>query len=99
MPDIIDVSTTCGSQAGFLAGSGVKTIIRYYSRNTGIPSKRLSRAEALQFDAAGMRIAVVHEAKRGDLVSSFTHEQGLSDGAYARAYGAQTIGQPANTAI
>ena len=46
MPEIIDVSYSCGSQAGYLAGAGVKTIIRYYSRDTGIPKKRLSAQEA-----------------------------------------------------
>jgi hypothetical protein len=99
MPDIIDVSQTCGQLAGFLAGSGVHTVIRYYSRDTGIPAKRLTRHEAQQFDAAGIRLAIVHEARHGNKISSFSHDSGVLDGAYARSYGANTIGQPANSAI
>lgn len=99
MPDIIDVSFNCGDSAGFLAGAGVKTIIRYYSRDTGIPSKRLTRKEALQFAAAGVRLGIVHEAKHGDKIGSFSQALGELDGAYAREYGTNTIGQPADTAI
>ena len=55
MPDIIDVSASCDPHAGFFAGAGVKTVIRYYSRDTGRPSKRLSRQEAQSFAAAGLR--------------------------------------------
>jgi hypothetical protein len=99
MPDIIDVSFTCGGSAGFLAGAGVQTIIRYYSRDTGILEKRLTRKEALQFAAAGVRLAIVHEAKHGDKIGSFSQALGELDGAYAREYGTNTIGQPANSTI
>jgi hypothetical protein len=99
MPDIIDVSFNCGGSAGFLAGAGVQTIIRYYSRDTGVPEKRLTRKEALQFAAAGVRLGIVHEARHGDRVSAFSQALGELDGAYAREYGANTIGQPAGSAI
>jgi hypothetical protein len=99
MPDIIDVSFTCGSQAGFLSGAGVKTVIRYYSRDTGIPEKRLSPSEARAFAAAGLRLAIVHEAKYGDQIASFTESLGESDSAYARQYGSGVINQPQGSAI
>jgi hypothetical protein len=99
MPEIIDVSFTCGDSAGFLAGAGVQTIIRYYSRDTGIPSKRLTRKEALQFGAAGVRLGIVHEARHGDKIGSFSQALGELDGAYAREYGTKTISQPANSTI
>jgi len=99
MPDIIDVSASCGSHAGFFAGAGVKTVIRYYSRDTGRPSKRLSRQEARRFTSAGLRVGAVHEARRGDLIESFTKELGNLDGAHAQGYGASEIGQPAGSAI
>jgi len=99
MPDIIDVSFTCGGSAGFLAGAGVQTIIRYYSRDTGIPEKRLTRKEATQFAAAGVRLGIVHEAKHGNKISAFSQALGELDGAYAREYGTKTILQPANSAI
>lgn len=99
MPDIIDVSSDCGAQAGFLAGTGVKTVIRYYSRDTGRPAKRLSRAEALAFAAAGLRIGVVHEARHGDSVNSFSEPLGKLDAAHALSFGRDTIGQPEGSAI
>jgi Domain of unknown function (DUF1906)/Bacterial SH3 domain len=99
MPDIIDVSFACGDQAGFLAGAGVQTIIRYYSRDTGLPGKRMSKSEALSFTAAGLRLAIVHEAKHGNKIESFTQSIGELDGAYARGYAARIIGQPTGSAI
>jgi hypothetical protein len=99
MPDIIDVSFDCGTHADFLAGAGVKTIIRYYSRDTGLPAKRLTRKEAEAFVRAGLRIGVVHEAKRGDSIESFTGALGQLDAVYARQYGAKVIGQPEGSAI
>jgi len=99
MPDIIDVSYACGDQAAYLAGAGVKTIIRYYSRDTALPQKRLSLPEARSFASAGLRLAIVHEARHGDQIASFTNTLGQLDGAYARQYGAQVIGQPAGSAI
>ena len=99
MTDILDVSFSCGGHAADMAGEGLKTVIRYYSRNTGIPSKRLTRAEALQHVQAGLTLAAVHEARRGDLVASFTRDLGAQDAAYARSYASQTVGQPAGSAI
>jgi hypothetical protein len=99
MTDVIDVSQTCGNSAAVLVGANVKTIIRYYSRDTIHPDKRLTIKEAGQFAAAGLRIAIVHEARFGDTVSNFTQNSGNLDGTYARNYGAKIIGQPADSAI
>lgn len=99
MPDIIDVTYSCGEQAGYLAGSGVKTIIRYYSRDTGMPAKRLSPAEAKAFANAGLRLAIVHEARFGDQIASFTEVLGELDAAYARQYGGRVISQPEASAV
>jgi hypothetical protein len=99
MADVIDVSQSCGNSATLLVGAGVKTIIRYYSRDTIHPDKRLTLKEAGQFAAAGLRLAIVHEARFGDTVSNFTQQSGGLDGAYARNYGAKIIGQPADSAI
>ena len=99
MPDIIDVSFQCGGAAQALAAAGVKTVIRYYSRDTGLPAKRLTRAEAGQLAAAGLTIGAVHEARHGDRLASFSQDLGRLDGAYARTYAAATIGQPAGSAI
>lgn len=99
MPDIIDVSFDCGSSAGFLAGAGVKTVIRYYSRDTGLPHKRLTRREAEQHAAAGLRLGVVHEARHGDKATSFSHDLGLADADHVLDYGFNVIRQVAGSAI
>lgn len=99
MASIIDVSSTCGSKAAALFAGGVRTVIRYYSRDTIRPSKRLSLAEAEQLAAAGLRIGIVHEGRHGDTASNFDRPTGVADAQYARTYGAVTIGQPAGSAI
>ena len=99
MSEVIDVSFACGSYAGYLAGAGVRTVIRYYSRDTGHPEKRLTRPEASAFAAAGLRLAVVHEAKFGDRIGSFDQDLGELDAKYAHDYAASVISQPANSAI
>jgi hypothetical protein len=99
MPEIIDVSHACGSRAGFLASNGVKTIIRYYSRDTGQPLKRLARDEARSFSGAGLKLCIVHEARHGDRIESFSEDLGHQDGTYAREYAATEIGQPAGSVI
>jgi len=99
MADIIDVSSKCGNRASALAGAGVKTIIRYYSRDTIRPSKRITREEAAQLSAAGLRLGIVHEGRFGDKASNFDRSCGVADGRYARSYGSTEIGQPGGTAI
>src|SRR5690348_5089037 len=99
MSEVIDVSFACGSYAGYLAGAGVRTVIRYYSRDTGHPEKRLTRPEASAFAAAGLRLAIVHEAKFGDRIGSFDQDLGELDAKYAHDYAANVISQPANSAI
>ncbi|MEI5996298.1 DUF1906 domain-containing protein [Paraburkholderia bengalensis] len=99
MASIIDVSSTCGSRASALAAAGVKTVIRYYSRDTVRPSKRPTRAEANQFCAAGLRLGIVHESRQGNIATNFDRSCGVADAQYARQYGANEIDQPAGTAI
>ncbi len=99
MPDIIDVSFSCGGSATALVQAGVKTIIRYYSRDTLSSTKRLTLKEAGQFAAAGLRIGIVHESKAGNTIGAFTTQSGSLEGAYARNYAAKIIGQPADSAI
>jgi hypothetical protein len=99
MMDIIDVSSNCGSRAGALRAAGVATVIRYYSRDTTNPSKRLTRAEAEQLAAAGLRIGIVHEGRHGDRAENFDRDCGMADAQYAGRYGIDVIGQPAGTTI
>jgi hypothetical protein len=99
MSSIIDVSSVCGAKAAALAAAGVGTVVRYYSRDTVRPSKRLSVAEATQLTAASLRLCIVHEGRHGDQITNFDRATGVADAVYARSYGAGTIGQPAGSAI
>lgn len=99
MAKIIDVSTNCADNAAALAAAGVQTVIRYYSRDTIRPAKRLTPGEARALCAAGLRIGVVHEGRYGDVPANFTHDCGFADGQYAQHYGLDTIGQPHGTTI
>jgi hypothetical protein len=99
MTDIVDISFACGGHANRLVLAGVRTVIRYYSRDTGVANRRLTKPEATQFAAAGLRIAVVHEARHGDQMGSFTEALGILDATYACDYAVQEINQPAGSAI
>ncbi|MDN0075072.1 DUF1906 domain-containing protein [Crenobacter sp. SG2303] len=99
MATIIDVSSACGNRASALAAAGVRTVIRYYSRDTVLSSKRLTHNEAIQLVAAGLRLGIVHEGRFGDKATNFDRACGVADALYARSYGATTIGQPAGSAI
>jgi Domain of unknown function (DUF1906)/Bacterial SH3 domain len=99
MPDIIDASVPCGNSTSALVSAGVKTVIRYYSRDTLNPAKRLTVKEAGQLAAAGLRLGIVHEARAGNSAAAFNAQSGNLDGTYARNYCAKIIGQPADSAI
>lgn len=100
MADIIDVSRPCNASARDLSRAGVKTVIRYYTRESPANSpKRLKRPEAEALAAEGLRLAIVYEGARGDNIDYFEYAAGLRDGAYARTYGHEAIAQPAGSAI
>jgi Domain of unknown function (DUF1906)/Bacterial SH3 domain len=99
LTEIIDVSFSCGDFATALVQARVKTVIRYYSRDTPSSTKRLTLREAGQFAAAGLRIGIVHESRAGNTIGAFTAQSGSLEGVYARNYAAKIIGQPADSAI
>ncbi|WP_161564126.1 DUF1906 domain-containing protein [Cupriavidus lacunae] len=99
MTSIIDVSSACGSKATALNAAGIKTVIRYYSRDTIRPSKRLTQTEAEQLMEAGLRLCIVHEGRFGDKAANFERATGVADAMYARTYGASIIRQPARSTI
>ena len=96
---IIDVSADCGDKATNLKVAGVTTVIRYYSRDTIRPSKRLSRQESMSFAAAGIRLAIVHEGRFGDKPDNYDRATGVADARYVLDYAQNTIGQPNGSAI
>lgn len=100
MPKIIDVSYPCDRYAVGLRSAGVETVIRYYSRDSAPnAAKRLDSAEAHALAAAGLRLCIVLEPKRGNDITYFAHDVGVLDGTYARMYAHHTIGQPGGSAI
>ena len=99
MTMIIDAAIPCTSKASALFAAGIRTVIRYYSRDTTRPSKRLDATEADALTAAGLRIGIVHEGRFGDKVDNFDRASGVADGLYAQIYGAQIIGQPDGSTI
>jgi hypothetical protein len=99
MPAVMDCSSVTTARLTCLSGAGVKTIIRYYARDTGNPAKVVRKAEAQAIAAAGMRLGVVQESRNGDKPSGFSKDLGFADGRHSRAYAHSEIGQPEGTAI
>jgi hypothetical protein len=95
---IIDTNRRTTPKLPCLRGEGVETIIRYYARTTRQTEKRLTRSEAEAIIAAGISIAIVHQAA-GDSASAFSRAIGQQDAGYVLDYASSTIGQPAGSAI
>jgi hypothetical protein len=100
MSDIIDASVNCTGAAAALRRAGVKTVFRYYSRDSKPGAeKRLHRDEAVALAKAGLRIGAFYEGKLGDTLENFSAETGKADADYARRYASEVIGQPAGSTI
>jgi hypothetical protein len=99
MPTVIDCSSVTTNHLTCLRGAGVKTIIRYYARDTSNPAKVVKRAEAQAIATAGMRLGVVQESRNGDKPSGFSKAVGFEDGRHSRSYAHSEIDQPGGTAI
>lgn len=98
--DIIDTNRNCSSAATRLRSLGVKTVIRYYSRDSDPgAAKRLGKAEALSLVQAGLRLCVVHQGKAKHGAEYFGSDSGRDDGAYAKEYAEEVIQQPHGSAI
>lgn len=87
----------CHPFADCLVRQGMEFVIRYYSRTTKNPQKRLTHAEAAQVAKAGLRIATVYQ-DRGRLLTDFDHGRGVQDGMSAQQ-AAESIAQPPGSAI
>ncbi|MCB1488803.1 MAG: DUF1906 domain-containing protein [Bauldia sp.] len=95
---IIDTSRSTASCLDCLKAAGVSTVFRYYARETRLPGKRLTRAEAEALISAGIGVGVVFQ-NAGDSAACFSTALGEADGTYARDYAAGAIGQPVGSAI
>jgi len=96
---IVDTNNVTTARLNCLRDAGVKTIIRYYARDTGNPSKVVRRAEAQAIAAAGLRLGAVHEGRHGDKISGFSQQIGFDDARHSRAFAHSEVGQPAGSTI
>lgn len=94
---IIDTSINCLGKSNFLKSKGVNTVGRYYRKATH-SERRVTKAEAQELSATGIKLFTVFEdyGKEADLV--LTSAQGKIDGESARDQ-ARLIGQPQGTPI
>lgn len=97
MHEGISTNRHCHPFADCLAGAGKRFVIRYHSRTTQQPQKRISPKEAAELARAGLDIATVYQDNARDL-SDFGFERGHLDGLSAQTYAGQ-IGQPSGSAI
>lgn len=93
----LSTNRLCESSAGCLQTAGKTFVIRYYSRTTQQPEKRLRPKEAAALARAGLQLAVVYQDRARE-TADFNLERGRLDGASAFAAAGQ-VGQPAGSAI
>jgi hypothetical protein len=87
----------CHPHTDCLVGEGKRFVIRYHSRTTQQPQKRISPQEAAELARAGLQIATVYQ-DRARRLEDFGFERGRLDGASAEVFAAQ-IGQPPGSAV
>ena len=91
----IDLAIDAGGKIAAISGANLDFVARYYRSPTShFPSLSASEARLL---SAGMKIVVVWEAASNH-ASYFSHLSGVNDSTSAYHH-AQTIGQPAGSAI
>ena len=97
---IIDTPFNAAGKATALRDAGIETVIRYYSfRNSGVfPDKCLTAPEAQALCAAGLTLATVFQ-QRQNQAGDFSREVGLRAGRRAHELAADSVGQPASSAI
>jgi len=99
MPAVVDTSNVTTARLSCLRGAGVRTVIRYYARDTRNPAKVVRGPEARAIASAGMKLGAVHEGRLGDRIAGFSEELGFADARHSRTYAFNEIQQPATTAI
>jgi hypothetical protein len=97
MSEGLSTSRHCHPFADCLAANGKNFVIRYHSRTTVRPQKRISPQEAAELARAGLDIATVYQ-DNGRLPSDFGLQRGMLDGQSAQL-AAAAIGQPGGSAI
>lgn len=94
----ISTHRNCAQAAECIRQADHDFVIRYYSRTTRVPEKRMLPAEAQAISNAGLQLGAVYQ-DAANKIALFTRERGITDGRYAHTYAAGQIGQPAGSAI
>lgn len=97
MHEGISTNRHSDSSAVCLIAAGRTFVIRYHSRTTQLPEKRLTPAEAAALARAGIEIAVVYQDRARQEVD-FGAGRGEQDGTSAVIFAGQ-VGQPSGSAI
>ncbi len=93
----ISTNRRCDGFAGCLLDAGKNFVIRYHSRTTAQPQKRISPKEAAELARAVLTIATVYQDRAREL-SDFGFDRGRLDGASAQTFASQ-IGQTPGSAV
>ncbi len=97
MTEGISTNRRCESSADCLAASGLSFVVRYHSRTTTQPEKRLTPKEAAAMARAGLDIVTVYQDRARE-PEDFGAERGEQDGQSALVFAGQ-VGQPVDSAI
>lgn len=93
----LSTNRRCETSATCLAAEGRQFVIRYHSRTTQQPEKRLHPREAALLARAGLALATVYQ-DRGREPQDFGAGRGRLDGISALTYAGQ-VGQPPGSAV
>jgi len=96
----LDASERITSIATCIKDKGFAFAIRYYNIENSdlLPTKRLILSEAQALVRAGLQLGAIFQ-QNGRVISSFSREKGLRDGAMAHSRAVNDIGQPAGSTI
>jgi hypothetical protein len=93
----ISTNRNCEAGAECLRASGKQFVVRYHSRTTQQPQKRLSPREAAMLARADLDLVTVYQ-DRARAPEDFGRERGVQDGRSAFAFASQ-VGQPPGSAV
>jgi hypothetical protein len=97
MAEGLSTNRRCESSAACLIAAGKTFAIRYHSRTTTQPEKRLQPREAAELARAGLDIATVYQDRARQEID-FGAARGEQDAISALTYAGQ-VGQPAGSAV
>jgi hypothetical protein len=93
----ISSDVNCASSAACLVSNGLSFVVRYHSRTTQLPEKRLTPKEAAELARAGLDIVTVYQDRARE-PGDFGWARGVQDAQSAMLYAGQ-VGQPAGSGL